>query len=744
MLGMAIFFLLQWVSNAFPIKSLDWLSSVFSTKSLGQSSLWSKLPKTLGWSVLWYVVLFMVMVDPPWSPLIRALIERELFPASFLALLLGGLAGLFVGRSIVKPPIADHVKVLNHHPLLRRLSGWLFALTFVLAALGATRSQVPGLAVLGSVAALTGFVGLIIPPWLRSKYVRRRERKRLRRFLCPHCLHFGDFNFACGGCGGKVEEFVVHTNGAYADSCAHCQALLFSHDGADGVGIRAYCQRCNETCDGSIHHQRQVRVVGTLLSADFRPLCYNDGTSLTYVLNLTALDMLEKSQIANDYPNEINKLQTGSKNQSTYLLHLLVMPLIIRFALKHAHAVNALEFIWVDAARDDQQALALELGQAADRLIRQRASLPKARRRALAVCVPQTRLDPVVEHVLRTRFGSIRYGVALTDLAKGETAALKDVVVLEVGRQVADLALVTDIESAGSDVQAQAVKTLYGLDPDALPSPMAKHPSHRGGRFEVILSESIRHLRARHKFLCPHCLRFGGFHEFSCRVCRQKVEAFVVYTKGADVNACPNCHARLFSDDGLEAIGVQAYCKHCKATCDHLIYYERQVRVITALRQTDFASLAKTPGARKDQTTDGVAYVCGDDGERLNYVLDLSSVKAVWWLPRKHALQDSACVWLGADSDDPERLALELAKAADRFFSKTKQQKLTAYVPQATLPPVVRRVLESRFETVEYGVSAEQLLFNRVGEPEMLEARPAPEQVSLQPLKHPEDTGEAV
>jgi hypothetical protein len=279
----------------------------------------------------------------------------------------------------------------------------------------------------------------------------------------------------------------------------------------------------------------------------------------------------------------------------------------------------------------------------------------------------------------------------------------------------------------------------------------------------VWMQERKPHRRARHRFLCPHCLFFGSF-QFACGACGKEVDAFVVETDGAYVDHCSHCRALLFSHDGVEGFGIRAYCKECERACDRSIHHERQVRVVVALRTADFDSLVHAAGVQRQQTKLDIAYACGDDGGRQTYVLDFNSMKDLDSPNRKHAIWDVKSVWFDAADDDLERLALELGDATDRFireteqprlttklrqaidrlFRKTKQRKLTAYVRQTTLPPVVRRVLESRFETVEYGVTAEQLLFNRVGEPEKLEAHPAPEQVPLQLLTGSEASGKEV
>ncbi len=161
---------------------------------------------------------------------------------------------------------------LFRNPLLRLLGRlwWLPALTIVAAwGLGGERGlRLAGLGVVAYLAAVAGIVGAASA---HGAYAASRERARHRsaqhRFLCPDCLHFGDFDFACGACGKRVEAFLVHTSGAYVNDCPHCHEHLLSREGLDGRGVQAHCERCKGNCDRAIHHERQVRVLATLLKS---------------------------------------------------------------------------------------------------------------------------------------------------------------------------------------------------------------------------------------------------------------------------------------------------------------------------------------------------------------------------------------------------------------------------------------------------------------------------------------------
>jgi hypothetical protein len=188
----------------------------------------------------------------------------------------------------------------------------------------------------------------------------KRGRRRNHRFLCPNCLHFGGFDFACGECWAEIPDYA---NGNKIQTCPRCQRSLLS---ADGGGVRAYCKRCKGNFDRAIYHQRQVRVLATLRPADSHSLyraisgqeyqpqggrgyVYDDGARLAYVLNL------------GDFTDEAHSLPP-------------------------AHALWEAESIWLDVSAGNPKELALEWGEAADRFVGQ-AKLTEAQQQAIIVCV---------------------------------------------------------------------------------------------------------------------------------------------------------------------------------------------------------------------------------------------------------------------------------------------------------------------------------------------------------------------
>jgi hypothetical protein len=118
----------------------------------------------------------------------------------------------------------------------------------------------------------------------------------------------------------------------------------------------------------------------------------------------------------------VNYTYSDDGETLTYLLDLSTVTDDVASHLP-THAINQVESIWLDASSHDLPKLALELGQVADRFIRQ-AGLTETPRPALTICVPQTALPPVILHVLETRFEKIQYGVSPAGFLSHEVEAL--------------------------------------------------------------------------------------------------------------------------------------------------------------------------------------------------------------------------------------------------------------------------------------------------------------------------------
>ncbi len=273
----------------------------------------------------------------------------------------------------------------------------------------------------------------------------KRGRRLNHRFLCPNCLHFGGFDFACGECWAEIPDYA---NGKNTQTCPRCQRSLLS---ADGNGVRAYCKRCKGNCDRAIYHQRQVRVLATLRPADSQSLyraisgqeyqpqggrgyVYDDGERLAYVLNLS------------DFTDETH-------------------------SLPQTHALWEIESIWLDVSASNPKELALEWGEAADGFIAQ-AKLTEAQRRAITVCVRQAEADTVVKPVLETRFGKVRRRVTAPAF-HSEKAQAKAEALEEIGHGSTVPALIVALKSSNRNAREKAAETLIKIGKAAVPALIA-------------------------------------------------------------------------------------------------------------------------------------------------------------------------------------------------------------------------------------------------------------------------------
>jgi HEAT repeat protein len=280
-------------------------------------------------------------------------------------------------------------------------------------------------------------------------------RRLNHRFLCPNCLHFGGFDFACGECWAEIPGYADGNN---TQRCPRCQQSLLS---ASGGGARAYCKQCKGNCDYAIYHQRQVHVLATLRSADSASLhraisgqeyqpqdgrgyVYDDGSRLAYVLNLS------------DFTDEAH-------------------------SLPQTHALWEAQAIWLDMSASNPKELALEAGEAADRFIAQ-ARLTEAQRQAMKVCVQQAEADPVVKTVLETRFGKVGYGVRAQDFLC-ERAQTKAEALGEIGHNSTVPTLIAAFKDSGGNMHEETENALVTIGKPAIPAlSAALKDSDRGVR----------------------------------------------------------------------------------------------------------------------------------------------------------------------------------------------------------------------------------------------------------------------
>ncbi|HEY7546383.1 MAG TPA: hypothetical protein VID27_15955 [Blastocatellia bacterium] len=276
---------------------------------------------------------------------------------------------------------------LFQNPLLRliRSAWWLAALLVVIVPLilfgrwGLEFALIGGAGLLTLIAGMIGAAGLHGAAVSVDKAINRWFSHH--RFLCPNCLHFGQFHFACSQCGTRIHLFIVNTGGAYIIKCPHCRRALFSEPKNK---IAAWCERCQATCDLDPHHHRQVRVVATLFPRDFERLCKESGA--------------EKDV-------SIDGIRCSWKDDGKQLTYILQLG-DLAHARDESHALWDVEALWVSADENE----VLKLGQASDQLILN-ARLSDSRAKLMTVCVPQAEISPTVSHVLTTRFGQIRCGI---------------------------------------------------------------------------------------------------------------------------------------------------------------------------------------------------------------------------------------------------------------------------------------------------------------------------------------------
>ena len=247
-------------------------------------------------------------------------------------------------------------------------------------------------AALAACAALLGIIvtSLIVPSQhARLAAVARQARRidRELRFLCPICLHFAQPLHACGACGKDLEEFVSLTRGLYLNDCAHCHARVYSRGSPAGHAAHARCGRCGEVCDET-HHNRRVRVIGTLDAGDVRRLSQSwpDAREVGGEAHGCVID---------DGETLIFMLDVAGAARSR--------------RLDDTDAVSNVDALWISGAAADP----LALGQALDEYARRTDAM-----RGLVILVEASSLDPAAQNLLETRCDHVYYGVS-------GTAALK-------------------------------------------------------------------------------------------------------------------------------------------------------------------------------------------------------------------------------------------------------------------------------------------------------------------------------
>jgi hypothetical protein len=285
------------------------------------------------------------------------------------------------------------MQAVLRNPLFRLLAQlwWLPALAVVVLALGfGGEAGFPLAAVgVGSLAAL--YAGLFGAGWAAGTRAVASERRRHlaanHRFLCPHCLCFGEFRYACGACEKEVDPVSVLGKGLVEETCPHCRASL---TGSAGRSLRAFCGQCAGTSDRNRYHEREVTVLGALDSGAFAVLSGFFGAT----------------------GGEEGRLRREDSRRITYLLDLERLA-TGGSALPPTHAARALAALWLADAE------ALVLGKAVDRLAAE-TGLADTRLAEIRVCVGARELEPAAQRALASRFGAVEYGKGPVEFLRGQ------------------------------------------------------------------------------------------------------------------------------------------------------------------------------------------------------------------------------------------------------------------------------------------------------------------------------------
>jgi len=237
---------------------------------------------------------------------------------------------------------------------------------------------------------------------LKNGWQLKSERISVEhRFLCPSCLNFGPFDYACQECKGRVEPFLVHTDGAYVAKCAHCHRALFTDQDTEGRSVVARCSRCEAVCNRKIYHNRVVRTIATLTSKDFIALTETTGIEM------------RRSE---------DNIRFAIRDDGRFLTIVLNLGDLADVIAPDSmsHALRDISRIWIDSADTDP----LALGQTVDAMI-MKAKLPEMQWRSIEVCSHQAIIDPASRHVLETRFGHLVSGVSITEFTGERRPRLK-------------------------------------------------------------------------------------------------------------------------------------------------------------------------------------------------------------------------------------------------------------------------------------------------------------------------------
>jgi hypothetical protein len=293
------------------------------------------------------------------------------------------------------------MKALFRNPLLRLVwrLWWLPPLLFTLIGLIVGGAAGQTLFLNGTAFCLLLPVGMMLFAWLHGlakMILTGRERwRRQWRFLCPHCLKFGGFYYACGNCEQPLEPFAALTEGLYVNDCSKCKKALFSRFRRTGSGVMARCEHCGKTCSRETHHRRKARVVATLIPQDFQHIS-------------STLRLPERRA------NDVRYLLLDDGEFLTCLMNIHRFSIILP-TWNSRHAIRSLSAIWLSGANMDSRSAALAIGQAVNEWMLYVREMRASERwwRNLPMCVGPSDLDAAADHVLTSDFKNIEYGVSL-------------------------------------------------------------------------------------------------------------------------------------------------------------------------------------------------------------------------------------------------------------------------------------------------------------------------------------------
>lgn len=281
---------------------------------------------------------------------------------------------------------------LLNNPLVRLLARlwWLPALALLL--IWSVYGEVAARPTIGSLsiglAFLVGTTGVVA---LHGAFATSRKRLRSKRehhrFLCPECLQFGPVCYACAGCGTRLPEALIATNGWYARYCLECDTPITENRVSTA---RAICAHCQTLLDKDRWQEHRICVMATLLPEDHLRLCKKLG--------------IEEPKRDEDMAQIVDA-------QTIFVLINLSACALPEVIPNH-HALRHLDALWFSGLETDT----LVLARAVDRLLRHLGQTT-AENNTIPVFVEQSECDPAVLNMLSSRFHKVTFNPAPAVLA---------------------------------------------------------------------------------------------------------------------------------------------------------------------------------------------------------------------------------------------------------------------------------------------------------------------------------------